>query len=155
MRTTIALFSVSIVTLLFANDPVQAQCASGWGLGIPDGRHSPCFEVNLDTSASSIGALPSHDERITQVTPSEENFVATPTTPIEGNIDREGVVYSGKLSEPSVASGGVIRGEGNVTNNLVIRPNQAPAASKRAILRDLFLRSSDPHHTVWLAAPLK
>jgi hypothetical protein len=58
MRTAIAILSVSVLTLLSANSRVGAQCATG----LPDFKHSPCFEVHIDGNVQASGVLESHDE---------------------------------------------------------------------------------------------
>lgn len=153
MRSTIALFSVSIVTLLFTNDPVNAQCASGWGCGIPDGRHSPCFEVKVDTNTTNIGALPSHDELISNATPAaDDNRWKGSTNSILEEAHHYGMIsLDGDLGS-SVVYGGVISGEGFITNDSIAF---SPKALKKPVVRNLFLRSSEQHRTVWPAAPFK
>jgi len=133
MRTSVVIFSVSAVALLFAHDGANAQCASGWGVfQLPDGKNSPCFQFNVDSSSKQAGSLPMQNEEI---------------------------VAGGLLSpNESLFDGFSIKGSGNTSDMRELSADSADVQfsakstkPKRPLVRDLFFRSGEHWRTVWLA----
>jgi hypothetical protein len=130
MRTSVVIFSVSAVALLFAHDGANAQCASDWGvLQLPDGKNSPCFQFNVDSSSKQTGSLPMQNDEI---------VAGGVLSPNESLFDRFSITGSGNDSDISVDSADV-------------QFSPKSEKPKRPLVRDLFFRSSDHWKSVWLA----
>jgi hypothetical protein len=124
MRTAIAILSVSVLTLLSANSRVGAQCATG----LPDFKHSPCFEVHIDGNVQASGVLESHDELMSDpAREAPEQRFKTPSLSANG---RAFLDSTGTFS-------------GNIERFRQLPGVQQRATGERPIVRDLFLRSSE------------